>query len=167
MVSTLKDELKLTISPKTMVCFDISNTGEMDAVGACVYFDNGKPKKNEYRHFKIKGVTGQDDFTMMRQVVGRYFYRIRKDNSTPPDLVIVDGGKGQLSSARAELESLGFEKQQIISLAKRLEEVYLPEHGDPVTIGKSSPALILVSHFSSRATPGNSIGIKISSGRLG
>jgi excinuclease ABC subunit C len=151
MVSALKDQLKLEASPRTMVCFDISNTGESDAVGSCVYFDNGQPKKSEYRHFKIKGVVGQDDFLMMREVVGRYFHRIREEQKTPPDLVVVDGGKGQLSSARAELESLGFAGQPIISLAKRLEEVYLPELSDPMTIPKSSPALILLKRIRDEA----------------
>jgi excinuclease ABC subunit C len=151
MVSSLKDHLKLDSSPRTMVCFDISNTGETDAVGSCVYFDNGLPKKSEYRHFKIKGVTGQDDFLMMREVVGRYFHRIREEQKRPPDLVVVDGGKGQLSSARAELESLGFAQQPIISLAKRLEEVYLPQLSDPITIPKSSPALILLKRIRDEA----------------
>ncbi|MDD3731692.1 MAG: excinuclease ABC subunit UvrC [candidate division Zixibacteria bacterium] len=151
MVTALKDELHLSVSPKTMVCFDISNTGETDAVGACVYFENGKPRKNEYRHFKIKGVTGQDDFTMMREVVGRYFYRLQSEKLSPPDLVVVDGGKGQLSSALAELKSLGFDNQPVIALAKRLEEVYLPVQSDPITISKSSPALILLKRIRDEA----------------
>lgn len=151
MVSALKDELHLSVSPKKMVCFDISNTGETDAVGACVYFENGKPRKNEYRYFKIKGVTGQDDFTMMREVVGRYFYRLQSEKLTPPDLVVVDGGKGQLSSALTELKSLGFDNQPVIALAKRLEEVYLPFQSDPITIGKSSPALILLKRIRDEA----------------
>ncbi len=151
MVTALKDELKLAVSPKTMVCFDISNTGETDAVGACVYFENGKPRKNEYRHFKIKGVAGQDDFTMIREVVGRYFYRLQSEKLTPPDLVVVDGGKGQLSSTLAELKSLGFDNQPVIALAKRLEEVYLPFRSDPITIGKSSPALILLKRIRDEA----------------
>jgi len=151
MVTALKDELQLSVSPKTMVCFDISNTGETDAVGACVYFANGQPKKSEYRHFKIKGVVGQDDFTMMREVVGRYFYRAREGKSAPPDLVVVDGGKGQLSATLAELTSLGFDRQQVVSLAKRLEEVFLPRRSDPVTISKSSPALILLKRIRDEA----------------
>lgn len=151
MVLALKDELKLANSPRTMVCFDISNTGETDAVGSGVYFDNGKPKKSEYRHFKIKGVRGQDDFKMMREVVGRYFHRIREEKLTPPDLVIVDGGKGQLSNAQEELESLGFADQSIISLAKRLEEVYVPGLSEPITIPKSSPALNLLKRIRDEA----------------
>ncbi|NOY89289.1 MAG: excinuclease ABC subunit C, partial [FCB group bacterium] len=144
MVSSLKEELKLSRLPHRVVCFDISNTGETDAVGSCVYFENGKPKKSEYRYFKIKGVIGQDDFKMMREVIGRYFYRLKKEEKTPPDLVVVDGGKGQLSSALSELKFLGFEEQPIIALAKRLEEVFLPHQSDAIMINKSSPALILL-----------------------
>jgi excinuclease ABC subunit C len=151
MVLSLKEELKLANSPRTMVCFDISNTGETDAVGSGVYFDNGKPKKGEYRHFKIKGVKGQDDFKMMREVVGRYFHRLKEENKQPPDLVIVDGGKGQLSNAQEELESLGFKDQTIISLAKRLEEVYVPGLSDPITIPKASPALMLLKRIRDEA----------------
>jgi len=134
-----------------MVCFDISNTGETDSVGSCVYFENGRPKKSGYRHFKIKGVTGQDDFKMMREVIGRYFHRLNKDDIQPPDLVVVDGGKGQLSSALAELRSLGFVEQNIISLAKRLEEVFVPGQSDPITISRSSPSLLLLKQIRDEA----------------
>ncbi|MBU0982974.1 MAG: excinuclease ABC subunit UvrC [candidate division Zixibacteria bacterium] len=151
MVTSLKDELKLSESPRRMVCFDISNTGDTDSVGSCVYFDNGKPQKSQYRHFKIKGVVGQDDFSMMREVIGRYFHRIREEELDPPDLVVVDGGKGQLSSALAELRALGFADQQILGLAKRLEEVFIPERSDPITIPRSSPALILLKRIRDEA----------------
>lgn len=151
MVSALKDDLSLANSPRTMVCFDISNTGETDAVGSCVYFDNGKPRKSGYRHFRIKGVRGQDDFRMMREVIGRYFHRIREEGTEPPNLVVVDGGKGQLSAALAELKSLGFADQPIISLAKRLEEVFVPERADSITISRSSPGLMLLKRIRDEA----------------
>ena len=151
MVSALQDQLKLTRAPRRMICFDISNTGETDAVGSGVFFENGRPKKTEYRHFKIKGVRGQDDFKMMREVIGRYFHRLKEEDKAPPDLVIVDGGKGQLSSAKQELASLGFETQPIISLAKRLEEVFLPGMSDSITIPRSSPALILLKRIRDEA----------------
>jgi excinuclease ABC subunit C len=151
MVTSLKDELRLARSPRRMVCFDISNTGEADFVGSCAYFDNGKPLKNQYRHFKIKGVAGQDDFAMMREVVGRYFHRLREERLDPPDLLVVDGGKGQLSSAVAELKSLGFEGQPVISLAKRLEEIYLPGMSGPITIPRGSPALMLLKRIRDEA----------------
>ena len=151
MVTSMKDELKLSKSPRTIVCFDISNTGQTDAVGSCVYFENAKPKKNQYRHFKIKGVKGQDDFKMMREIIGRYFYRIKNESLTPPDLVVVDGGKGQLSSALAELKYLGFEELPVIGLAKRLEEVFVPNASDSLTISKSSPALMLLKQIRDEA----------------
>lgn len=151
MVTDLKEVLRLPMSPRTIVCFDISNTGETDIVGSCVFFDNGRPRKSEYRHFRIKGVTGQDDFAMMREVVGRYFHRLKTEEKPPPDLVVIDGGKGQLSSAQAELKSLGFDDQPIISLAKRLEEVFLPGQSDSLTIPKSSPALILLKRIRDEA----------------
>ena len=151
MVSALQDVLKLNRAPRRMACFDISNTGETDAVGSCVYFENGRPKKSEYRHFKIKGVRGQDDFKMMREVIGRYFHRILEEKKEAPDLVVVDGGKGQLSSATKELKAVGFDDQPIIGLAKRLEEVYTPGVKDPITISRTSPALFLLKHIRDEA----------------
>ncbi len=151
MVTSLKKELSLSESPRRIACFDISNTGETDAVGSCVYFENGRPKKKEYRHFKIKGVKGQDDYRMMREVVGRYFYRIKKEATLPPDLLVIDGGKGQLSSVIKELASLGFDKQPVVSLAKRLEEVFVPGASDSITISRSSPALMLLKQLRDEA----------------
>lgn len=151
MVTSLKQELKLARSPRRVVCFDISNTGETDAVGSCVYFENAKPKKSGYRHFKIKGVVGQDDFKMMREVIGRYFYRIKEEQAQPPDLVVVDGGKGQLSATLAELKFLGFTDQPVLALAKRLEEVFLPKVSTPIVINRSSPALILLKQLRDEA----------------
>lgn len=144
MVTYLKEALQLSRAPRRIVCFDISNLGESDAVGSCVYFENGKPKKTGYRHFRIKGVVGQDDYRMMREVVGRYFHRLNEEGATPPDLVVVDGGKGQLSSALAELTFHGYPDQPVIGLAKRLEEVFVPAVPAPITISRSSPALMLL-----------------------
>ncbi len=150
-VQALKDDLPLTESPRKIACVDISNTGETDAVGSLVYFNNGKPEKSNYRHFKIKSVRGQDDFAMMREVVGRYFYRLKEEDGTPPDLLVVDGGKGQLSSVKKEIASLGFKDQCIIGLAKKFEEVYLPGHKEPLTISKSSPGLMLLKRIRDEA----------------
>jgi excinuclease ABC subunit C len=116
-----------------------------------VLFENGKPRKNGYRHFKIKGETSQDDFRMMREVIGRYFFRIREENQTPPDLVVVDGGKGQLSAALAELRSLDFDQQSVIGLAKRLEEVFVPGQPGPISISKTSPGLMLLKQLRDEA----------------
>ena len=151
MVISLKDALQLPRSPRTMACFDISNTGDTDAVGSCAYFENAKPKKSQYRHFKIKGVAGQDDYAMMRDCIGRYFHRIAEEKRTPPDLIVVDGGKGQLSSALAEIRRLGFDDQLVIGLAKRLEEVFLPEATDAITIDRRSPALFLLKQIRDEA----------------
>jgi excinuclease ABC subunit C len=150
-VQILKDDLHLPESPRSIACVDISNTGESDAVGSLVYFVNGKPRKSEYRHFKIKEVTGQDDFAMMREVVGRYFFRLNKERKAPPDLLVIDGGKGQLSSVCREVKSLGFKKQLIIGLAKKFEEVYIPRHKYPLTISKSSPGLRLLKQIRDEA----------------
>lgn len=150
-VQALKDDLHLTRSPRMIACVDISNTGETDAVGSLVYFANGKPQKSNYRHFKIKDVRGQDDFAMMREVVGRYFYRLQQEKGTPPDLLVVDGGKGQLSSVQKEIASLGFEAQSIIGLAKRFEEIYLPGNPEPLTISKTSPGLMLLKRIRDEA----------------
>ncbi|MEP0827143.1 MAG: excinuclease ABC subunit UvrC [bacterium] len=150
-VQALKSDLRMEHSPRTIACVDISNTGVTDAVGSLVYFDNGKPRKSEYRHFKIKDIKGQDDFAMMREIVGRYFYRLKQEKKEPPDLLVVDGGKGQLNSVLKELASLGFTHQQILGLAKRLEEVYLPGNSEPLTIPKSSPGLALLKRLRDEA----------------
>jgi len=143
-VQILQEDLHMPSSPRTIACVDISNTGETDAVGSLVYFTNGKPFKKEYRHYKIKTVKGQDDFAMMREVVGRYFYRLGEEKKDPPDLLMVDGGKGQLSSVKKEIGNLGFKDQKIIGLAKKFEEIYLPGKKEPLTISKSSPGLLLL-----------------------
>jgi len=143
-VQTLKGDLHLELMPRRIACVDISNTGETDAVGSLVYFENGKPKKSQYRRFKIKQVIGQDDFAMIREVVGRYFFRLKEEKGVPPDLLVVDGGKGQLSSAKTEIKSLGFENQTLIGLAKKFEEIYLPNHEEPLTLPKASAGLRLL-----------------------
>ncbi len=151
MVTSLKEELRLQRSPRTIVCFDISNTGQTDAVGSCVFFENARPKKKEYRHFKIKSVTGQDDFKMMQEVIGRYFRRRVEEELPLPDLVVVDGGKGQLSSALQELRRCGLKELPIVALAKRLEEVFVPGQSDSVIIKKTSPALLLLKQIRDEA----------------
>lgn len=144
MVQTLQKALSLTNPPNVICCFDVSNTGTTDAVGAMSYFKKGKPFKGEYRRFKIKSVSGQDDYAMMREIVGRYFFRRLDEKKSLPDLVVIDGGRGQLNAALAELKSLGLHDQSIIGLAKRLEEIYLADHAEPITLSKTSPALSLL-----------------------
>jgi excinuclease ABC subunit C len=143
-VISLQKDLRLDRPPRRIECFDISNTQGTDAVASMVVFVDGKPRKSDYRKFKIRTVTGPDDFASMREVVARRYRRVIDEQGTPPDLIMVDGGKGQLSSAVEVLSSLGLTDVPIIGLAKRLEEVFLPGRSDPELIGKSSTALRLL-----------------------
>lgn len=143
-VQALKDDLHLPRSPRTIACVDISNTGPADAVGSLVYFANARPLKSNYRRFKIKQVAGQDDFAMMREVVGRYFYRLKKESKQPPDLLVVDGGRGQLSSVVKEIEAAGYHQQDVIGLAKKFEEIYLRGKSEPLSLPRTSPGLGLL-----------------------
>lgn len=143
-IEALQRDLRLEGPPRRIEAVDISNIGGLDAVGSLVSFVDGKPKKGEYRRFKIASVEGQDDFAMMREVVTRRFRRLLEEEGTFPDLLLVDGGKGQLSSARAALHELGLDDQPVIGLAKRLEEVFVPGRSDPVMIPKVSSSLRLL-----------------------
>ncbi|MGK2961750.1 MAG: excinuclease ABC subunit UvrC, partial [Gemmatimonadaceae bacterium] len=140
-VYELGRELGLQKLPRTMVCFDISTTQGTDTVGACVWFEHGRPKRAEYRKFKVKSVEGTDDFASMREVVTRYFQRRIGDEKPLPDLIVVDGGKGQLSAARQALEGLGIGDRPLISLAKRDEEVFMWGRAEPIRMSRRSPAL--------------------------
>jgi excinuclease ABC subunit C len=142
--AALQKVLNLKQAPKTISCFDISNLGATDKAASLVYFEKGKPKKSEYRHFKIKTVEGQDDFAAMREVFTRYVERRQKGDLPLPDLMMVDGGKGQLSIAGEVLGKYGLNRQPVIGLAKRLEEVFIPGKLEPVSIPKTSPALNLL-----------------------
>ncbi|MFH1700289.1 MAG: excinuclease ABC subunit UvrC [Candidatus Zixiibacteriota bacterium] len=142
--AALQKALDLDKAPQTISCFDISNLGQSDKAASLVYFEKGKPKKTEYRHFKIKTVEGQDDFAAMREVITRYVLRRRKENKPLPDLMMVDGGKGQLSVAVEVLNQCKIENQPIIGLAKKLDEVFIPYKSESVFIPKNSPALNLL-----------------------
>lgn len=141
----LKDILHLPVIPNVIECFDISNHGEDFAVGSMAQFVNGKPNKSGYRKFKIKTVSGRDDFAMIGEVIKRRYYRLLEENSELPDLIVIDGGKGQLSAATKSLQSLGL-KLPCISLAKENEEVYLPKTKKPVIVAKSKPSLKILQH---------------------
>ena len=143
-VYELQRELGLTTVPRAIVCFDISTAQGTDTVASCVWFENGRPKRAEYRKFKIKTVEGTDDFASMREVVTRYFQRRIEDAKPLPDLVMIDGGKGQLGAARAALESLGLDALHTVSLAKRDEEVFVPGRGEPLRLSRRSPGLRLL-----------------------
>ena len=141
----LKDILHLPVIPNVIECFDISNHGEDFAVGSMAQFINGKPNKSGYRKFKIKTVSGRDDFAMIGEIIKRRYYRLLEENSELPDLIVIDGGKGQLSAATKSLQALGL-KLPCISLAKENEEVYLPKTKKPVIIAKSKPSLKILQY---------------------
>jgi excinuclease ABC subunit C len=143
-VSALQRDLRLNTLPRKIECFDISNLQGTDTVASMVVFEDGKPKKSLYRKFIIKTVEGPDDFSSMREVIKRRFSRLLEENQPLPDLIMVDGGKGQLSSAVEILDNLGFKDYNIIGLAKRLEEVFLPEKSDSELIPKTSSGLKLL-----------------------
>jgi len=143
-VSSLQRDLYLKKPPVEICAFDISNLGQTDPVGSMVYFRNGKPLKSNYRHFKIKTVGGQDDFAMMREIVSRYFTHVLEGDADSPDLCLIDGGRGQLNAALAALDELGVDDQQICGLAKRLEEVVLPQEKKMLTLPKTSASLKLL-----------------------
>ncbi|HEU4563869.1 MAG TPA: excinuclease ABC subunit UvrC [Gemmatimonadaceae bacterium] len=143
-VYELQRELGLQRLPRTLVCFDISTAQGTDTVGSCVFFENGRPKRSEYRKFKVKTVEGTDDFASMREVVTRYFTRRTSEEKPLPDLVVIDGGKGQLGVAREVLAELGLEEMQLISLAKREEEIFVPGRGESIRLSRRSAALRLL-----------------------
>jgi excinuclease ABC subunit C len=140
-VYELGRELGLQRLPRSLVCFDISTTQGTDTVGSCVWFENGRPKRAEYRKFKVKTVEGSDDFASIHEVVRRYFERRTRDEKPLPDLIVIDGGKGQLSAAQAALAEIGISDRPLISLAKRDEEIYVWGRVDPLRLSRRSPAL--------------------------
>ncbi|HEY7879008.1 MAG TPA: excinuclease ABC subunit UvrC [Gemmatimonadaceae bacterium] len=143
-VYELQRELELKTLPRALVCFDISTAQGTDTVASVVWFENGRPKRAEYRKFKIKTVEGTDDFASMREVVTRYFQRRVEEKKPLPELVVIDGGKGQLSAARTALETLGLGGLQTVSLAKRDEEVFVPGHAESLRLSRRSPGLRLL-----------------------
>lgn len=141
----LKEELELTRLPRRIECFDISNIQGADNVASMVVFENGLPRKSDYRHFKIKSVEGRaDDFASMKEVVGRRYRRIIEENKGLPDLIIIDGGKGQLNAALEALSELPLCQIDVIGLAKKQEEMYLPQKQEPVALPRRSEALHLL-----------------------
>jgi len=142
----LRDILHLPNLPNVIECFDISNHGEDFAVGSMARFVSGVPDKSGYRKFKIKTVTGRDDFAMIGEIIKRRYYRLLEEKSELPDLIVIDGGKGQLSSAMNSLQSLGL-KLPCISLAKENEEIYVPKSKNPIIISKLKPSLKILQHI--------------------
>ena len=143
-VTSLQSDLNLDVPPKNIEGFDISHLGGTNTVASMVSFINGKPKKSNYRKYKIKSVKNIDDFASIREVVFRRYSRLQKENFEYPDLILIDGGKGQLSMAMSALRELGLDYINIIGLAKRLEEVFIPGNPEAQVINKNSPGLILL-----------------------
>ncbi len=141
----LREELDLEVEPRRIECFDISNIQGSDIVASMVVFEEGLPRKADYRKFRLRGVgSDPDDFASMREVVGRRYRRLLEEGKDLPDLVVVDGGKGQLSAATGALEELGLGSQPVASLAKKEEAIYLPGRAEPVRLPRSSPVLQLM-----------------------
>ncbi|MDB4016007.1 excinuclease ABC subunit UvrC [Flavobacteriaceae bacterium] len=152
LMSQMKLDLRLSSEPRHIECFDNSNLQGSNPVAACVVFKNGKPTKKEYRHYNIKTVEGPDDFASMEEVVFRRYKRLLDENQSLPQLIIVDGGKGQLSSALKSLDLLGLRgKIAIVGIAKRLEEIYFPEDPVPLYLDKKSESLKVIQFLRNEA----------------
>ena len=150
-VAALQRDLRLNKLPNKIECFDISNLQGTDSVASMVVFVDGKPKKSLYRKFIIQDVEGPDDFASMQEVIRRRYTRVLKNEEPLPDLIMVDGGKGQLSSAVAILNDLGLKQIPIIGLAKRLEEVFFPRKSEAESIAKTSSGLKLLQQIRDEA----------------
>jgi excinuclease ABC subunit C len=151
-LTTLKNELRLPLLPHRIECFDNSNIQGSDPVASCVVFVDGKPAKSEYRHFHVKSVVGANDFASMEEIVYRRYSRVLDDGKELPDLIVIDGGKGQLHAALNSLIKLNIQKQvSIIGLAKRMEEIYYPGDTEPYIIGKNTLSLKILMHIRDEA----------------
>ena len=152
LMDQMKRDLRLPEEPRHIECFDNSNIQGSNPVAACVVFRDGKPSKKEYRHFNIKTVTGPDDFASMTEVVYRRYRRLMEEGESLPQLIVIDGGKGQLSAALKSLEELGLRgKISIIGIAKRLEEIYFPEDPIPLYLDKKSESLRVIQQLRNEA----------------
>jgi excinuclease ABC subunit C len=151
-LTTMQRDLRLTVMPRHIECFDNSNISGASPVASCVVFRNAKPSKKEYRHFNIKTVEGADDFASMREVVTRRYSRMIQENEELPQLLIVDGGKGQVTSALEALDEIGLQGQiAVVGIAKRLNEVYFPGDSIPLYIDKNSETLHVIQRLRDEA----------------
>lgn len=151
-MAQMKTDLRLKKEPRHIECFDNSNIQGTNPVAACVVFKNGKPSKKDYRHFNIKTVKGPDDFASMEEVVYRRYKRLLDEEQALPQLIIIDGGKGQLSAALKSLESLNLRgKIAIISIAERLEELFYPDDPIPLYLDKKSETLKVIQQLRNEA----------------
>jgi excinuclease ABC subunit C len=143
-IQELKEKLNLAKLPRKIVCMDISTIQGTDTVSSAVFFENGKAKKKFYRHFIIRSIESQNDFAAMAETMERFLVEIDKDPTIKPDLFIIDGGKGQLGISFEKLVNSPHSDIPIISLAKRIEEIYLPNQSEPVILPRSSSSLRLI-----------------------
>ncbi len=151
-MAQMKKDLRLSVEPRHIECFDNSNIQGTNPVAACVVFKDGKPSKKDYRHFNIKTVEGPDDFASMEEVVYRRYKRLLDEKKPLPQLIIIDGGKGQLSSALKSLDDLGLRgKIAIVGIAKRLEELFYPEDPIPLYLDKKSETLKIIQFLRNEA----------------
>ncbi len=151
-IESLQKDLKLKVKPIHIECFDNSNLQGTNAVAACVVFKKGKPSKKDYRHFNIKTVVGPDDFASMEEVVYRRYSRLLKEEEDLPQLIVIDGGRGQLGAALKALERLKIEdKVAVIGIAKRLEEIFFPGDDIPLYLDKRSDSLKMIQHIRNEA----------------
>lgn len=151
-MAQMKSDLRLSAEPRHIECFDNSNIQGSNPVAACVVFRNGRPTKKEYRHYNIKTVEGPDDFASMEEVVYRRYKRLLEEDASLPQLIVIDGGKGQLSSALKSLDILGLRgKIAIIGIAKRLEEIYFPGDSVPLYLDKKSESLKVIQQLRNEA----------------
>jgi len=141
-LAQMKQDLRLSEEPRHLECFDNSNIQGSHPVSACVVFKNAKPSKKDYRHFNVKTVEGPDDFATMQEVIFRRYKRMMEEGQALPQLILIDGGKGQLSAGVAALDALGLRgKIAILGIAKRLEELYFPGDSVPLYLDKRSETL--------------------------
>ncbi len=151
-LTTMQRDLRMTTLPRHVECFDNSNIGGTSAVASCVVFRNAKPAKKEYRHYNIKTVEGADDFASMREVVTRRYSRLVQEGEELPQLLVVDGGKGQVSATLEALEGIGLRGQMtVVGIAKRLNEVYFPGDSVPLYIDKNSETLHVIQRLRDEA----------------
>lgn len=151
-LTTMRDDLQMEELPYHIECFDNSNLGGSYPVASCVVFKNTKPSKKDYRHFKIKTVEGPNDFASMEEIVYRRYKRLMDEGKSLPQLVVIDGGKGQLSATMNSIDALGLRgKMTIIGIAKRLEEIFFPEDPIPLYINKKSESLKIIQQLRNEA----------------
>jgi excinuclease ABC subunit C len=151
-LKTIQNDLHMSVLPMHIECFDNSNIQGTNPVAACVVFKKAKPSKKDYRHFHVKTVVGPDDFASMIEIVTRRYTRLKEENEPLPQLIIIDGGKGQLSAAISVLQELDLlDKITIVGLAKRLEEIFFPGDPEPLVLDKNSETLKIIQHLRDEA----------------